>query len=135
MIFIQIVLGGVVSSHGAGLACPDFPTCVGNEWWPSFEGTLGIHLTHRIGATLTYILVSAFVVMSLKDKMLPEHIHNKAKWAFVVLNLQWILGISNVLLRIPVPVGVAHLAVAQLLLALVLIATYEIRHFELRKAH
>ncbi|MCC6277594.1 MAG: COX15/CtaA family protein [Oligoflexia bacterium] len=135
MVFIQIVLGGVVSSNGAGLACPEFPTCINGEWWPGFEGALGIQITHRIGAVLTLLSVVWFVVGTLKDRALPKHIHFKAKASLVVVIIQWAIGIANVLLGIPVIGGVAHLAVAELLLALVLMATYEIRHFELRKAH
>ena len=36
----QTLLGGLVSTNHAGLACPDFPTCHG-EWWPPLEGLVG----------------------------------------------------------------------------------------------
>src|SRR4030095_4194205 len=38
--FGQAVLGGLVSTHHAGLACPDWPTCQG-EWLPPLEGAGG----------------------------------------------------------------------------------------------
>ena len=33
LVYMQIVLGGLVSSNHAGLVCPDFPTCLGH-WIP-----------------------------------------------------------------------------------------------------
>jgi cytochrome c oxidase assembly protein subunit 15 len=131
IVYLQIILGGMVSSHYAGLACPDFPTCHG-MWWPGLEGMVGIQMLHRIGAYTTFIIVSSFVMKALRNVDLPKHIHNKAKIVALLLVLQIILGISNVLLQLPVALSIAHLAVAEALFALVVMCTYEIRHFQLR---
>src|SRR2546427_476597 len=48
-IFLQAGLGAWVSSSGAALACPDFPTCQGS-WLPPMTGLVGIHYAHRLGA-------------------------------------------------------------------------------------
>ena len=45
----QAVLGGMVSTNHAGLACPDWPTCNG-EWFPPMNGLVGLQMTHRCGA-------------------------------------------------------------------------------------
>ena len=41
------MLGGLVSSRYAGLACPEWPTCNGGAWFPSWRGAVGLHLLHR----------------------------------------------------------------------------------------
>ena len=50
LVFLQAGLGAWVSSSGAALACPDFPTCQGS-WLPPMEGLVGIHYAHRLGPT------------------------------------------------------------------------------------
>ena len=34
LLLLQLVLGGLVSSRYAGLACPEWPTCNGGVWFP-----------------------------------------------------------------------------------------------------
>ncbi len=123
-IYLQIILGGMVSSHYAGLACPDFPRCLG-EWWPLMAGNVPYQIFHRLGAGVVFIitLVFAFKVSNLFP--------GKAVLVLLALLTQVGLGISNVIFRLPVPLSVAHLAVAQALIALVLMADYEIRYFKL----
>lgn len=133
-LYLQIILGGVVASHYAGLACPDFPKCLG-EWWPPFEGTIAIQMMHRMGAVAASTAILGFCFQMLKSKTLPSSIRLLA-WACVgVLLLQVSLGIGNVYMRLPVWMSVAHLAIAQLLFALILITTYEIRHYKLHQSH
>ncbi len=129
LVFIQIALGGWVSSHYAALACPDLPTCQG-QWWPAMDfatafGSLrpvgvdppevltAIHMTHRLGAlavlaTGIWLLARLWMVASLRP------------WAAalsVLLAAQILLGLANVLFSLPLPVAVAHNAGAALLLA------------------
>ncbi len=124
----QMIVGGVTSSHHAGLACPDFPTCLG-EWWPGFDGLVAIHLTHRMGALLTACVFLTF----LAKGSLTKGIENpRFKWILFFLCCQILLGIGNVIFRIPVSVGVLHLAIAQTLVALTFMSAYEIYHQKLR---
>jgi len=60
----QTLLGGMVSSNYAGLACPDFPTCQGS-WWPGLGGLIGIHFNHRLfafGLLFLTVIVSFFAI-------------------------------------------------------------------------
>ncbi|MBK9294073.1 MAG: COX15/CtaA family protein [Oligoflexia bacterium] len=129
-IYIQIVLGGVVASHYAGLACPDFPKCLG-EWFPPFEGTIAIQIMHRIGALVATIVVLGFCNEVFKLSQKPKWLKILNIAVFAVLLTQISLGIGNVYMRLPVWMSVSHLAVAELLFALVIICTYEIRHHQL----
>jgi cytochrome c oxidase assembly protein subunit 15 len=126
-VYFQIILGGVVSSHYAGLACPDFPTCLG-QWWPDLVGNVGIQWIHRLGATAVFLIILYFSLRLLRTGVLKGY----ASLIILALITQVGLGIANVVFRLPVPLSVAHLAVAECLIALVLMTTYEIYHFQLR---
>src|SRR5205814_2064586 len=61
LVFLQAGLGAWVSSSGAALACPDFPTCQGT-FFPRMAGLVGIHYSHRLGGYLVFAAVGAFPV-------------------------------------------------------------------------
>ena len=134
---LQIALGGWTSSHYAALACPDFPTCHG-RWWPAADfreafvpwraqvedftgGTLehparvAIHLTHRIGALVTtLVLGTAAVAVILRARQSAPRCLGVA--VVLALVAQITLGVTMVKLGLPLFVAVAHNAVAALLL-------------------
>lgn len=134
---LQIALGGWTSANYAALACgADFPTCQG-LWWPNhdfqqgfvlwrgigvdYEGgvldgpaRVAIHLAHRIGAGVVLAVVLACALRLRRTSGL-------AVWGgllAVMVLLQIALGISNVVLGLPLWVAVAHNAGALLLLAI-----------------
>lgn len=135
VLVLQISLGGWTSTNYAALSCPDFPTCQG-VWWPETDfseafvmwrglgvnyeyGVLehparaAIHLTHRIGALVTLLYLGGLVIALWRAGSVLRH---AALVVAGILLLQVGLGVSNVLLHLPLPVAVAHNAVAALLL-------------------
>ncbi len=142
----QIALGGWTSSNYAALACPDFPTCQA-QWWPETDfreafvlwrglgvnyefGVLesaartAIHLTHRIGAVITLVIVGwlAWRLIHRGEGSLKTN-----GWLIaVLLVLQVALGIGNVVLYLPLPVAVAHNAGAALLLLSLVWLNYQL---------
>ena len=136
IVFIQIALGGWISSNYAAVACVDFPTCRG-EWWPTMdlaqgfnvtqgigpnylggllnsEARVAIHMMHRLGAVITSIYLLAFSVFLFK--VAHSGVRRMAVAILAVLVIQVALGITNVLLVIPLPVAVLHNAGGALLL-------------------
>lgn len=108
LLFVQIVLGGLVSSSYAGLACPDWPTCFDGELFPGWTGVRGLHVLHR---TVGYALVLAIFTAAA----LARHHRPSRRWlgvAAVLALLQVGVGVANVLLRIPVEVTGLHSALA-----------------------
>ena len=104
----QIVLGGLVSSNYAGLVCPDWPTCMAGEYFPTFTGIQGLHVLHR---TLAYTLMAVLPLAALLARRSPE----LARWLGLASGIalcQGIVGIANVLLRIPVEITALHSALA-----------------------
>ena len=140
----QIALGGWVSSNYAAVACVDLPTCHG-EWWPAMDFGKGFHLTqhigpnylggqldsdartaihmsHRLGA-----LVLSLVLLLLAWRLRAAGLARLAGLLLLALAVQVSLGVSNVLLHLPLAVAVAHNAGgAALLLSMVLI-NYRLR--------
>lgn len=125
VLLVQIFLGGWTSSNYAALICPDFPKCQG-QWWPhsDFSGAFdwftimdtpqrtAVHLAHRLGACFTFLLAGglAHYVVRLGK---PLRFHGRVIAALLVL--QVLLGISNVVFFLPLPLAVAHNGVAALL--------------------
>ncbi|MGH7681460.1 MAG: COX15/CtaA family protein [Candidatus Eiseniibacteriota bacterium] len=124
-VFLQSGLGAWVSSSGASLACPDFPTCQG-KWLPPMTGLVGIHYAHRLGAYAIVLLVLGLLVAAAPAKLPP-----RARWPLrvsgILLAVQVLLGIGNVVLRVPLPVSAAHLGTALILFGTLLTAAYELK--------
>lgn len=134
LVAIQIALGGWTSANYAALSCGyDFPKCLGS-WWPetdfseafvlwrgigvSYEGGIldgaarsAIQLSHRIGAVIVLGHVGALAVLAWR-RGLPRH----GGLIGGVLAIQIVLGISNVVMGLPLAVATAHTAIAALLL-------------------
>jgi cytochrome c oxidase assembly protein subunit 15 len=111
LLVIQMVLGGLVSSRYAGLACPDWPTCSGGVWFPSWQGAVGLHLLHRsVGYALAVTLVGTAVVCRRAPSLSGLTI-----LAAILVVLQVIVGVVNVRFVIPVEVTGLHTGLAALL--------------------
>lgn len=140
VVFLQIALGGWVSSNYAGISCIGFPMCNG-VWLPelhfmkgfnlfspvgaNYQGGLldnevrvSIQFIHRIGAVLTaaYILILSTIILS---KASCRALRVGALFLILFVVLQFTLGILNVLYLLPLSVAVAHNGIAALLLATV----------------
>jgi len=141
LVVVQIFLGAWTASNYAALACGDeLPTCQGS-YWPEMDfragfnfmqelgpnylgGTLdnesrvAIQVTHRIGAL---ILAAYLVWMSLRIwrqslSDLGLRVRQAVVIVLFILLVQLVLGLSNVILLIPLGIAVAHNAVGALLL-------------------
>ncbi|BDA79947.1 cytochrome oxidase assembly protein [Leptospira kobayashii] len=98
-VLYQLFLGGKVSSHYAGLACPDFPTCFG-EWIPKMHGTIRFQMEHRIFGYITALLIlgtTAYSIFRLEDTKVKFYL----KAASYLIILQILVGALNVLYQLP----------------------------------
>lgn len=146
VLVLQIALGGWTSANYAALACPDLPQCTG-QWLPEtdfaeafvlwreigvdYEGGIldqparvAIHIAHRVGAVLTLVvlLLTGFRLMR------AESLVANGKWLLAGVSLQFLLGLLNVALKLPLANAVAHNGVAALLLALLVWTLGSMRH-------
>jgi heme a synthase len=131
---VQVALGGWVSSNYAAIACPGFPGCgnpvvpdfaAGFSWHglgPDYQGGIltdaaraAIHLTHRFGALVVFLLLGAASLMTLL-KAKSSRLRALGALVGLLLFTQLGLGISLVELGWPLPVADLHNGVAALLL-------------------
>ncbi len=136
----QIALGGWVSSNYAAVACIDVPTCHG-QWdfangfhlsqhiGPNYLGgqldsdaRTAIHFTHRLGAMLVTL-----VLLALAWQLQRVGHGRLAGLLVLALAVQISLGVSNVLLHLPLAVAVAHNAGGALLLLTLVLTNYRLR--------
>jgi heme a synthase len=135
----QIFLGGWTSSNYAALACPDLPTCQGRLWpeldlgeaftlWRGLEqnyeyGVLDnrarvtVHHLHRVGA-LT--VTAAFALLALWLWRHGGAWRRDGLLILAVLAAQVALGLSLIVLHLPLPLAAGHNAGAALLLLAVI---------------
>jgi cytochrome c oxidase assembly protein subunit 15 len=127
VLYFQAVLGGLVSSNYAGLACLDFPKCNG-EWIPSLVGPIKFQFFHRLGALIAFIVLLSFSIVAIAytSKYKISKISNLVIYFFPWLVLfQISLGIGLIFMKLPLLMSVAHLAVAAALLASLVIIFHE----------
>lgn len=122
--YVQIILGGAVSSHHAGLACPDFPTCHGTLW-PAEGLQLQLQMLHRYGA-FALLVYAAIVNRALIRTNLPSSIRVLLRALPSLMLMQITLGLVNIKYQLPVWASVAHLALAITIFAISLYATLRI---------
>jgi cytochrome c oxidase assembly protein subunit 15 len=117
LVLAQVMLGGLVSSSHAGLACgPTWPAC-GMSWFPTLQGLVGLQVAHRLTAMLLVgTAVLALVVTLGRGRS------GRAAWIWTAVVLsQAGIGIANVMFLLPVEITLLHSAGA---CALVLVTTW-----------
>jgi heme A synthase len=124
LVFLQSVVGGVVRHTDAGMACPDFPTCIG-EWVPPMASHMvAIHFTHRVlGLVATLVIVA--LAWKLHRAGAPRFVRRTVLGAVLVVAVQFTLGVVSVFTILAViPVSLHTLGAAGLLGLLTLLATW-----------
>ena len=126
LLWLQIALGGWVSTNYAVLACTDFPRCQQSLWpamdfrqgfalWRelgvgedgariSLAGLTAIHYAHRLAA---YVVVLALLVLSFLLHGRPVF-RQQARWLAGVTLLQLATGLGNVVLGWPLLAALMH---------------------------
>ena len=136
LLALQVVLGGWVSTNYAVLACTTFPQCQGS-WWPAmdfaqgfelwrglglqgdgsllhFSALTAIHYAHRLFA---YAVLVALAVLAWQVGRAAQQLHDpaqqrllraQARWLGALALLQFLTGLSNVVLDWPLLAAVLH---------------------------
>ena len=143
MLIIQIFLGGWTSANYAALVCLDFPFCnnFNQNLGLNFEFTnivkafnftavgvdgsqgtplghtarIAIHMLHRIGAFLTTLIIGWLALLAWMRSQ-NKAIRTISIVMASLLIIQILLGMTNILAKLPLPIAVAHNAIAALLL-------------------
>jgi heme a synthase len=128
LLWLQIALGGWVSTNYAVLACSDFPSCQ-NSFWPamdfsqgftlwrelgaghdgafiSFQALTAIHYVHRLAAYAVFVVL---LLLAFRLRRIAA-LHRQARWLIGLTLLQVVTGLSNVVLGWPLVAAAAHTA-------------------------
>jgi cytochrome c oxidase assembly protein subunit 15 len=144
LLIVQIALGGWVSTNYAVLACTDFPTCNG-QWIPPMNFEHGFHLWRALGMTgdgdvitqdalvaihwthrtFALVVVAYLVWFALKMRRF-ESLRRPANGVLLVVAIQFLTGLSNIVLQWPLPIAVAHNGGAAVLLLLLVMLDFRI---------
>jgi cytochrome c oxidase assembly protein subunit 15 len=126
LVWLQIALGGWVSTNYAVLACSEFPTCQGS-WWPemdfrqgfalwrelglnhrgdaiAFPALTAIHYVHRLSA---YVVFVAMFWLAWRLWSVPQQ-RTLALWLLGLALWQFGTGLTNVVLDWPLLAAVGH---------------------------
>lgn len=148
VVFVQIALGGWVSSNYAALACPDFPTCHG-LWLPPTDFHEGFNVFQDVGpnylggqmendarVTIQWVhrlgALTVFVLGTLLCLRLYRAGSRFAGVLALALATQITLGILNVVLTLPLTIATLHNAGGALVLLVMVTVNY--RAFRARRA-
>jgi cytochrome c oxidase assembly protein subunit 15 len=121
---ITVMSGGFVAGLKAGLAFNTFPLMNG-KWIPDqlfalqpawsnlFDNLVTVQFNHRVLAITTLAAVIAYWI-SARGKSMPARLALGVNALLAVTALQVILGISTLVMRVPVHLAATHQAVAVL---------------------
>lgn len=143
LLFVQVALGGWVSTNYAALACTDFPLCDGalvppmdfehgftlwrhlgktavGDYLP-FSALTAIHWVHRNFAFVVIGCIAWTGYRALQSTALRQ----TGRWLLMVVGLQFGTGIATLFLHWPLAIAVLHNGGAALLVMLLVMLNYK----------
>ena len=111
VVFFQAALGSYVRHSGSGLACPDFPACLGRVIPPSLDMHVLAHFSHRALAYLIALTVAVLYTASMLDERLKAN-RRAIFYLFLLVASQISVGALVVLTGLYYMTTALHLAVA-----------------------
>ena len=136
-VFITLLSGGFVAGTRAGFAFNTFPLMDGRLiptglfelspiWRNFFENIVTVQFDHRVLATLLFLMIPAFWWIAQKSEPEPR-VRTGLHLLLAALALQLTLGISTLLLIVPVSLAAAHQAGAVILLTASIFVSHQLR--------
>jgi cytochrome c oxidase assembly protein subunit 15 len=137
LVLTTIISGGFVAGLDAGLIYNTFPK-MGNFWIPpdifalsplwlnSFENMAAVQFNHRVLALTTFLMIVVYWWTARKSDV-PTRLRPGVNALLHTAVLQVALGISTLLLMVPLVLAAAHQAVAVLLFTVMLYLCHGLR--------
>ncbi|MEQ8514751.1 MAG: COX15/CtaA family protein, partial [Chromatocurvus sp.] len=130
VVYLMILSGALVAGTDAGFSYSTWPTmgptfipeglyATEPAWLAAFEDVTTIQFNHRMFAYALAVLLTGFAVVTLRRETQPR-IRLAAMAVVAALLLQLVLGISTLLMHVPVSLAAAHQGGAVLLLSTVI---------------
>lgn len=137
LISVTILSGGFVAGLKAGKLYNTFPK-MGDHWLPPgmfalepvwrnfFDNMATVQFDHRVLAITTFLLIVAYW-WSMRGADLPRRAGKAVNALLHTAALQVVLGITTLLMMVPVVLGAAHQATAMLLFTVALYLCHALR--------
>jgi heme a synthase len=134
LVWLQIALGGWVSTNYAVLACDTFPACQ-KSWWPqmdfangfslwrelgltssgvniTFAALTAIHYTHRLSAYVVFMALgySAWLLSKAALSHQSPSFKRYSNWLIALALWQFFTGVTNAVMGWPLFAALAHTA-------------------------
>lgn len=118
--YLTIILGGNVMASGAGLGCPDWPTCNGT-FTPPLTGAQGIEWSHRLAAFALSVIIAFLAVLAVAFERNRPVLLRLTMASLSTVVGQALLGGVVIDSRLYVAIVLLHLALATALFGLLLL--------------
>jgi heme A synthase len=124
LVFMQAVLGAYVRHSDAGLACPDFPKCLGFWVPPELSGTILTHFSHRTLAYIILVTILFLYILSYSYSALGKN-RSKILILLCLVIMQIALGVGVIHSKLHFSTTVLHLGIALLILSIALYSWFQ----------
>ncbi len=146
LLWVQIALGGWVSTNYAALACSGYPGCNGSLV-PDLDWEHAFHLWRKLGKTaegeylpysalvtiqwvhrsFAWIAISAVATLAFMARSEPN-LRRLANQLLIPLALQFVTGVATVYFNWPLGLAVLHNAGAAMLVLMLSMLNYRVRY-------
>lgn len=138
LIVTTVIAGGFTAGTHAGFTFNTFPLMDGHLfpvgydrlspfWLNWFENIPAVQFNHRLLATLTAFITGLTVFAGLRQSNLAPMTRTALTLLGWGVGIQYLLGVTTLLLVVPVPVATLHQTFAAILLGLSLFALHTLR--------
>lgn len=116
-VYILLLIGATVRTMGAGMACPDWPTCNG-QWIPPFDPLVFAEWFHRLFVVLVSVMTLALAISIWSTREFRTTLGGLSLLAVLLLVAQAALGAITVFQNNSPPTVTLHLLLGTIFFAL-----------------
>jgi len=110
-VYILIVIGGITTQTGSGMACPDWPLCFG-EFFPTLNINVIIEMTHRYVATFVGFLILFTFILAYRNHRTSKSLVISSGISLILVALQGYIGMLTVTSILDPAIVTLHLALS-----------------------
>ena len=119
-VYFLIVLGGITTQTGSGMACPDWPLCFG-ELLPNLTTTVLIEMSHRYMAMIVGLLITSTFILAVRNYRNSKILLFSSAMSFLLVGIQGYIGMLTVTSILDPAIVTLHLALSTALFGFSLI--------------